>query len=170
MPCMSRSDHDACARRVLSRGDVRVGFIWYVVVGGLSFLTDLAVFVAFLWAGVPVLGALVVGFLIGTLANYVLSRALAFTGGRYRRAGEILRLFIVALIGLLLTAALVALLMAIGISAVAAKILATPIALVWNYAGRRLFVFHPHLPHGTWRLSDRALARAECPPAKRYDQ
>lgn len=167
---MSGFDPDASARRVLGRGDVRAQFIWYVVVGGLSFLTDLAVFVGFLRAGAPVLGALVIGFVIGTAANYVLSRALAFSGGRYRRAGEILRLFIVALIGLSVTAALVALLMAIGISAVAAKVVATPIALIWNYAGRRLFVFHPQMPHGIWRLSDRALARAKRSPAKRYEQ
>lgn len=159
-------ENDASPR--LSRADVGAQFVWYIVVGGLSFLTDFVLFVGLLGAGTPVLGALVIGFLVGTLVNYGLSRALAFSGGRYHRAGEILRLFIVALIGLSLTTALVALLMAIGMSAVIAKIVATPIALIWNYAGRRLFVFRPQMPHGIWRLSDRALAHARRSHANRF--
>ena len=163
MPCMSASETGARPasgpERKLGRADIRAQFVWYIVVGGLSFLADLAVFVGLLWLGAPVMAALVVGFLVGTLVNYGLSRLLAFTGGRYLRAGEVLRLFTVAGVGLLLTAVLVILLMALGLPAVAAKIIATPIALIWNYFGRRLFVFHPQMPLVTWRLSARALAR-----------
>ena len=148
----------------LSRADMRVQFVWYVVVGGLSFLADLAVFVSLLWLGVPVLAALVLGFVIGTLANYALSRLLAFTSGRFRLTQEVLRLFTVAVIGLGLTAVLVLVLMALGLPAVAAKILATPIALIWNYLGRRAFVFHAQMPSATWQLSARALGRIRTGP------
>jgi putative flippase GtrA len=144
---------------VVGRADIRAQFVWYLVVGGLSFLADLAVFVGLLGLGAPVMAALAFGFVVGTLVNYGLSRALAFTGGRYRRTGEVARLFAVALAGLGLTAVLVALLMALGLTAVAAKIVATPIALVWNYVGRRRFVFHSQMPFATWRLSARAVAR-----------
>jgi putative flippase GtrA len=143
----------------LGRADIRAQFLWYVLVGGLSFLADLAVFAGLLWLGAPVMAALVLGFGLGTLVNYLLSRALAFTGGRYRPTGEVARLFAVAAFGLGLTALLVLLLMALGLSALTAKIVATPIALGWNYLGRRLFVFHPHMPLVTWRLSARAVAR-----------
>jgi putative flippase GtrA len=145
--------------RKLGRADVRAQFGWYLVVGGVSFLADLAVFVTFIWLGAPVMAALATGFVFGTLVNYGLSRVLAFTGGRHRPAGEVARLFTVAVVGLLLTAALVFLLMALGLPAIAARIVATPIALVWNYVGRRLFVFHPQMPIATWRLSARALDR-----------
>ncbi len=156
---MSAPERERSAGAGLARADMRAQFAWYIVVGGLSFLTDLTVFVGLLWLGMPVLGALVIGFLIGTLTNYVLSRVLAFTGGRFHLSGEILRLFTVALVGLALTALLVGLLMGAGMSAVAAKIVATPIALIWNYAARRLFVFHPQMPIAIWRMTDRTLAR-----------
>jgi putative flippase GtrA len=159
MPSLRAPEARAGAAGGLGRADVRAQFVWYLVVGGLSFLADLLAFAGLLWLGVPVLPALVVGFVIGTFANYALSRALAFAGGRFRPTGEVLRLFAVAVVGLALTAVLVHLFMGAGLPAVAAKIVATPIALIWNYAGRRFFVFHPHMPVATWRLSARALAR-----------
>ena len=168
MPCMSAPEAGTRPaqgpKRKLGRADIRAQFVWYVVVGGLSFLADLAIFVSLLWLGAPVMAALVTGFVVGTLVNYGLSRLLAFTGGRYRRTGEVTRLFVVALVGLLLTAVLVFLLMALGLPAVAAKIVATPIALVWNYFGRRLFVFHPQMPFAIWQLSARALERVRPGP------
>ena len=106
-----------------------------------------------------VLTALVVGFFVGTFANYLLSLAFAFTSGRHGRTGEIVRLFAVALFGLGLTAALVLAFMSfLGFSAVAAKILATLIVLIWNYLGRRLIVFQPEMPDWSWRLSASVLA------------
>lgn len=164
MPCTSISDREITASSNISRADVSAQFIWYLLVGGLSFLTDLSILVILLWFSTPVPGALVIGFFVGTLANYRLSRMLAFAGGRYRPAGEVCRLFAVALVGLFLTMALIALLMSAGMSAVAAKIVATPIAFIWNYAGRRLFVFFPEMPRDIWMLSDRALDRV-----KRFD-
>jgi putative flippase GtrA len=145
----------------LERSDAPTQFVWYVVVGGLSFAVDLVVFSALLYVGAHVMIALVIGFLIGTLANYGLSLSLAFTGGRFRRSGEVLRLFAVALVGLGLTALLVWMFMAFGgLTAFVAKIIATPIALAWNFAGRRLFVFQPDMPLGIWLLSRRVLTAA----------
>jgi len=142
---------------VLKRDDIRAQFVWYFAVGTGSLLTDLLAFTWLLAMGAPVPLALVVGFVIGTLVNYVLSRALAFTGGRFRRWDEILRLFAVALIGLVLTALLVAVCMGFGLSAIAAKLVATPVAFFWNYLGRRIFVFHAEMPTGIWRLSTQAV-------------
>ena len=161
---MRAAEREARPADPLGRTDLRVQFLWYVVVGGLSFLTDLAVFVSLLSVGTPVMAALVVGFVIGTLTNYLLSRALAFTAGRFRPVSEVLRLFIVAAIGLMLTVALVFALMALGLPVVAAKIIATPIALIWNYFGRRIFVFHPQMPTAIWQLSARALDRIRTGP------
>jgi putative flippase GtrA len=143
----------------IGRSDMRAQFVWYLLVGGLSFLADLTAFAALIALGVPVMLALVIGFAVGTLTNYLLCRVLAFTGGRFRRMGEIARLVGVALAGLAFTAALVAAFMALGLPAVVARIVATPIALAWNYLGRRAFVFRAEMPQGTWRLSERAVAR-----------
>ena len=146
--------------RTLRQDDIRAQFVWYLVVGAASLSADLVVFAALLDTGSPVLLALVVGFVVGTLANDVLSRTLAFTGGRFRRRDEILRLFAVSLVGLALTAFLVAACVRLGLSAIAAKLVATPIAFFWNYFGRRTFVFHSDMPLGTWRLSRQAIERA----------
>jgi putative flippase GtrA len=140
-----------------SRSNVAVQFAWYLLVGGCSFLADFAVFAMLLRLGAGVVLSLVVGFLVGTVCNYLLSRFLAFSGGRRRRTVEFTMLVAVSIAGLALTVALVTLLMRLGASAILAKILATPVALIWNYAGRRLFVFAPDMPIGTWHLSSRAL-------------
>ena len=101
--------HDAARgmHQILGQDNIRAQFVWYLVVGAASLSADLLVFMALLAVGSPVLLALLVGFVMGTLANDVLSRILAFTGGRFRRWDEILRLFAVSLIGLALTALLV---------------------------------------------------------------
>jgi dolichol-phosphate mannosyltransferase len=145
--------------RILARDDTRAQLVWYLVVALCSLSADLLVFTALLATGCPVLLALVVGFVIGTLANYVLSRTLAFTGGRFRRWDEILRLFAVSLVGLGLTALLVTVFMRLGLSAIAAKLVATLIVFFWNYLGRRLFVFHSDIPLGSWQLSTQAIER-----------
>jgi len=145
--------------RILARDDMRAQLVWYLVVAVASLAADLLVFMALLAAECPVQPALVVGFVIGTLTNYVLSRSLAFTGGRYRRWDEILRLFAVALIGLGLTSLLVAVFMRLGLSAIAAKLVATAVVFFWNYFGRRLFVFHSDIPLGSWQLSTQAVER-----------
>lgn len=111
---------------------------------------------ALIRAGAQVMPALVVGFVAGTFANYVLFRALAFQGDRHDRLSEISRLVAVSLVGLGLTAILVWIRMSFGLPPLVAKFVATGPVLAWNYAGRRLFVFHREMPRATWALSDRA--------------
>lgn len=145
----------------LPRSHVPTQFFWYVLVGGLSFVADLAVFVGLLRLGIHVAAALVAGFVIGTLVNYFLSLMLAFSGGRHQRHEEILRLFAVALVGLGLTAVLVWALLVLGLPPFTAKVLATPPVLFWNYGARRFFVFWPEMPAGIWRLSSRLMLRGK---------
>ena len=145
----------------LSRSNIAAQFAWYLLVGGLAFLADLIVFVVLLKFGITVLVASGAGFFVGTVTNYWLSLALAFTGGRYRRSAEIGRTFAVALVGLGLTTFLIwAFIAYAGLSPVIAKLITVPIVFSWNFFGRRLFVFHSEMPVGTWRLSKEALARA----------
>jgi hypothetical protein len=59
-----------------------------------------------------------------------------------------------------LTATLVWCFVSLGLSAIAAKVVATPVVLAWNYLGRRLFVFRADMPIGIWRVSAQVLASA----------
>src|SRR5262245_16730919 len=138
----------------IGRRNVPAQLVWYLLVGGLSFLADLAVFLAILDLGV--VPAVVIGFAVGTLVNYALSRLLAFTGGRFDVPGEIARLFVVALVGVALTVVSVLVLTRLGLGPVAAKIVATVLVFAWNYLGRRIFVFRPEMPEATWSISNRA--------------
>lgn len=152
-------DHDSQVNQSiehqLRRDNVPTQVVWYALVGALSLSADLCVFVTLLWLGLPAMPTLVVGFVIGALVNYFLSRWFAFTHGRYRQSSEILRLFAVAIIGLGLTVSVFSLLMNVGFSPLVAKLIATAIAFFWNYFGRRAFVFHKEMPNNTWNISQR---------------
>lgn len=138
----------------LSRSNMPAQFGLYLIVGGLSFLFDFVVFLVMLPAGTTL--AVIVGFCAGTAMNYALSRLLAFSGGRFRRRTEVMRLLIVALIGGALTLLIVTVLMWLGMGSVAAKIVATPLAIGWNYLGRRWFVFHSEIPEMSWTVLQQA--------------
>jgi putative flippase GtrA len=140
----------------ISRRNVPAQLVWYLLVGGLAFLADLAVFLTLLPLGV--VPAVVVCFAVGTLANYALSRLLAFTGGRYDVPQEIARLSAVALVGVALTLASVLALTRLGLGPVAAKLVAIVLVFGWNYVGRPVFVFRPELPKGAWSISNQALS------------
>ena len=136
-----------------SRTHMPTQFGLYLIVGGLSFLADFVVFLRLLPAGTGV--AVIIGFCVGTATNYVLSRWLAFSGGRFGRRSEIIRLTAVALVGVALTLLIIMGLMRLGLGSVAAKIIATPIALGWNYLARRWFVFYHEMPEKTWATLSR---------------
>src|SRR5579863_27308 len=82
-------------------------FFLYLIVGGLSFVVEIGVFVALRRAAMPVIAASVASFLVATLANYLLSILLAFQSGRFRRSAELGRFLAVVLVGLALNTALV---------------------------------------------------------------
>ena len=136
------------------RSDIRIQFFWYLVVGGSAFLVDIVAFWALTRVGLPWLPASVASFIVATVSNYVLSYHLAFTRGRFNRTGEMSRLFLVALVGLLLNTLIVWSVIELAVlEPVIAKIAAVPLVLVWNFLGRRFFVFHRDLPKAIFDLS-----------------
>src|SRR6516164_6922759 len=113
-------------------------FFLYLVVGGLSFFVDIGAFIALRAIEVPVIPASVTSFSLATAANYLLSVVLAFEHGRFRRYIEMLRFLAVVLVGLGLNTLLVwYFAYPLSIRPTAAKIVAVPIVLMWNYLGRR---------------------------------
>ena len=85
-------------------------------------------------------------FSVATAANYRLCVVLAFQR-RFRRSIETLRFLIVVLIGLGFNTLLVWYFVYwFSMHPTAAKIIAVPIVLIWNYLGRRLLVFSNDIP------------------------
>jgi putative flippase GtrA len=122
-------------------------FFLYLIVGGLSFFVDIGTFIGLRAIEMPVIPASVAGFSLATGANYLLSLVLAFERGRFRRSIEMLRFLSVVLVGLCLNTLLVwCFVYRFSIHPAAAKIVAVPIVLIWNYLGRRLFVFSKDIP------------------------
>src|SRR5262245_16714992 len=122
-------------------------FFLYLIIGALSFFVDIGTFIVLRAIEVPVIPASVMSFSLATAANYLLCVVLAFERGRFRRSIETLRFLIVVLIGLGLNTLLVwCFVYRFSIHPTAAKIVAVPIVLIWNYLGRRLLVFSNDIP------------------------
>jgi dolichol-phosphate mannosyltransferase len=139
-----------------------VQFLLYLIVGGLSFLVEIAAFIALRRLAMPVIPASVTSFIIATVANYLLSILLAFQRGRFRRHVEFVRFLTVVVVGLVLNTALVwCFVYPLQIRPVVAKIAAVPIVLIWNYLGRRMLVFSDRVPAPVRYWLDVANRRAE---------
>lgn len=122
-------------------------FLLYLIVGGLSFVVEIATFVALRRAAMPVIAASVTSFMAATIANYLLSILLAFERGRHRRHVEMTRFLAVVLVGLTLNTALVWIFVyPLAMPPTLAKIAVVPIVLIWNYLGRRMLVFSNRIP------------------------
>ena len=131
-----------CARAFL-KTDVVQAAQKYVVVGGLSALVDWGFFALFLYGFE--LHYLIAGtnsFILATGANYFLSVRFVFGTGRRKRAERIFLLYVVSLVGIGLNLGM----LTVGIDILhthemVSKIMATGMALGWNFAARYYFVF-----------------------------
>lgn len=143
----------------IGRRNVPAQLLLYLFVGALSLCADFVVFLALLPLGLVL--AVIAGFVVGTVANYLLCTLLAFTRGRFGRTNELIRLFGVALVGVGLTLGIVLALAALGLSPVLSKAVATVVVFAWNYLGRRLFVFGAEMPERSWSLANRSLSKLD---------
>ena len=126
-----------------------IQLLLYLIVGGLSSVLDVGGFWVLLRMGMAVMAATVLSFVAATLLNYVLSYTLAFTRGRYSRGSEIVRFWLVSMAGLTInTLAVWLLTQFFHVHPLLAKVAAVMLVLIWNFLGRRLFVFHKEVPTG----------------------
>lgn len=133
---------------------------WYLIVGGSAFVVDIGCFVVLAATGLQVLVASALSFVMATIVNYFLSYKLAFVGGRFERVNEIMRLFVVALIGLGLNTFFVWLLITCTpIPPVMAKVAAVPLVFGWNFLGRRSIVFYARVPSSTFAITEFIIRR-----------
>ena len=116
----------------------------YFFVGGISAIIDISLFAIFAgyfkfpWAIVSV-----ITFTIATLANYFLSIRIVFESeSRYKKHHEILGVFIVSILALLLNQMFLYLFIEkINLHIVISKCITTGMLFLWNYYGRKKFVF-----------------------------
>ena len=118
--------------------------IRYGVVGGIAALTEWAAF--FLFVGIfywHYMLATVLSFLIATFVNWAVGRCTMFrNAAKVGTAREILGIYFVSGIGLLLNLFLMYLFVGkIGAPSVAAKITATGLVFIWNFASRKIFIY-----------------------------
>jgi putative flippase GtrA len=139
-----------------------VQFACYSVVGGIAFLADLVASIALLAIGAPILMAFSSGYVVGFVVNFVFSKLLAFRAGRFSHGVELTHLVLVNLIGFAMTVLMIRLFMMIpSVSPIFAKLVVTPIVLIWNFLGRRFFVFHKEMPVMTAALAAAVVNRFE---------
>lgn len=118
-------------------------FAKYFVVGGLAALTEWLLFAVIVyyvhWHYMP---AAIISFVLATAVNYVLSLIIVFNRGRHSLHREVLLVYIVSGIGLMINVAVLALLVkSANGHIIAAKIGATGVAFIWNFASRHLWIF-----------------------------
>ena len=127
-------------------------FIRYVIVGGISFLVDwgvLALLKEFVFSG----GApwelflcTALGFVAGLITNYILSLVFVFKSGENKSDGKSIKGFIVFTLVGIIGLGLTELGMYTGVYLLHlhymfTKIVVAGLVLVWNYVGRKIFVF-----------------------------
>ncbi len=126
-------------------------FMRFCIVGGLAFLVDFGVLVLLNNILPELFGsrlyiATAVGFIAGLSFNYILSIRFVFINARKLHVGRSMKAFLVfALVGTV-GFGLTELGMYIGtellfVNYMLVKIFVTGIVLIWNYIGRKMFIF-----------------------------
>lgn len=116
----------------------------YFFVGGISAVIDISLFAIFAsylkfpWAIVSM-----ITFIIATLVNYFLSIRFVFkSGSKYKKQHEILGVFIISTLALLLNQMFLYLFIEkMNVHLVISKCLTTGMLFLWNYFGRKRFIF-----------------------------
>lgn len=134
-----------------------IEFLKYAVVGGICAIIDIAVNSLFLYAifnsdksDVPmVVVSVACGFIVGLVCNFILSNLFVFVSDEQREKGRTLKAFFiyaaVGIIGFLFTEGLTVLGTYIipekSIWYIILSCFVKGIVLVWNYLGRKFFVY-----------------------------
>lgn len=116
----------------------------YLLVGGAAASLDIGIFSFFSgYCGWPWMPVSIASFILATLLNYFLSIQFVFeSGAKYKRAQEILGVFIISTIALAVNQGILFVAIEIfQLNLILSKILATGTVFFWNFLGRKYFVF-----------------------------
>jgi len=118
----------------------------FLLLGVVSTLIDYAVYSLMLLVGVYYIYAIILGYVSGFIANFYGGRLFIFTAGskvkKFRV--ELGAVFVIAVIGLLINIGIVKLLSYswMELDPYLSRLVGIGIAFFWNYAARKLFVYH----------------------------
>ncbi len=126
-------------------------FLIYVLIGGISAIANIAIFLCLRSWHIPDNMAILTAFFLAALLNYFLCIALLFRHkARWNSSAEIFIYFAVVICVSLVDFAVTKWLLFLGSSAGFAKATACVAGLIFNFAGRRYIVF-PEPSSGPWR-------------------
>jgi len=133
------------------RAPLPIQFLIYLIIGGISAIFNLGVFLGMLSLGTHISISAPVAFVLAAILNYILCILLLFRHkARWNSASEFIIYWIIVgaicFIDLGITKSLVFL----GTSPGLSKMGASVIGLVFNFVGRRFMVF-PETPSGAWK-------------------
>jgi glycosyltransferase involved in cell wall biosynthesis len=136
------------------RAPIPVQFILYLFIGGVAAVVNLFVFLALFSTGLGVTISAPSAFIIAAIVNYLLCIAILFRHrSRWRSATELMMYFMVVGIVALLDLQITRFFLVLGAPPAASKAVATVLSLIFNFIGRRFFVF-PESSSGPWRPQD----------------
>ena len=115
----------------------------YILVGAIATAVDWALFSVLVFLmDVHYFLAGIVSFLVATFAGYVSGLRLLFRGGRHKRWIEIAFVYITSIFGLVLhMGVLVAFVDWLQLNLFLAKVAATAVTFLWNFAARYFWIF-----------------------------
>lgn len=121
---------------------ILIQFILYLFIGGTAALANLAAFLFFSSAGLPVTIAAPAAFVLAAAVNYTLCVLLLFRHkARWGTVKEIALYCLLVVVVAGLDLKMTQLFLSLGASAAVAKSVATAAGLIFNYLGRRFLIF-----------------------------
>jgi putative flippase GtrA len=119
-----------------------IQFFRYLFVGGFSTVIDIgSLFIMTSLMHVNYLISAALAFILGIIANYILSTAWIFKS-KGNKSKEIFLFLVIGVTGLLWNELIIWSLVAkIGLFYISAKLVSTVLVLVWNFGMRKKFVF-----------------------------
>ncbi|MFX0197410.1 MAG: glycosyltransferase [Candidatus Hodarchaeota archaeon] len=137
------------------RAPIPVQFSLYLFIGGVAAIVNLFIFLALFSAGLGVTISAPAAFVIAAIVNYLLCIAILFRHkSRWRSATEVLMYFMVVGIVALLDLQITRFFLFLGAPPAVSKAVATVLSLIFNFIGRRFFVF-PEPASGPWRPQEK---------------
>ena len=133
------------------RAPLPVQFLLYLFIGGFAAASNLLIFLVLFSAGVSIGVSVGVAFVIAAAVNYLLCIYILFRhNAKWNSILEILVYVVLVILVGFIDFLLTSFLYGSGFSPVIAKLGATLLVLVLNFAGRRFWVF-PESPLGAWK-------------------
>ena len=116
-----------------------IQFVKYCFVGGLATIFDWGTYSLLLYWNVEYLAASALGFIIGIIINYIISKKTVFTTESKVGKYDLLLYFVIGLIGLCFSIALMyGFVDILSVNKIFARMITTAIVLIWNFLARKV--------------------------------